>query len=170
MVYKPFSILLWFAHILFKISMSIFTKDICNFFVVSLPVFGIKVFKIYAGRKFHFRSVIGKYFLPVYGFSLSWRCPLKHKVVFTIWGFGCAAWLTGSWFPNPWLSPGPSSESTTVLTAGPPGSSPNSGFDDQLISFFFCHLCLWCHSLVTISQSRITNILMSPSKFYSFYV
>ena len=99
MVYKTFSVLLGFACILFKISMSIVTKDICNFFVVSLPVFGIsvKVFKIYAGCKFHFRSVICKYFLPVYGFSLSSRCPLKHKVVFKIWGFfGCAAWLTGS--------------------------------------------------------------------------
>ena len=101
MVYKPFfNVLLWFAHILFKISMSIFTMDICNFFVVSLPVFGIsvKVFKIYAGCKFHFRSVICKYFLPVYdAFSVSSRCHLKHKVVFKILGFfGCAAWLTGS--------------------------------------------------------------------------
>ena len=52
-MYKPFNVLLQFAHILFKISMSIFIKVNCNFLVVSLPVFGIsvKVFKIYSGRK-----------------------------------------------------------------------------------------------------------------------
>ena len=99
-VYKPFNVLLRFVHILFKISMSVFIKHICHFLVVSLPVFGIsvKVFKIYAGCKFHFRSVICKYSLPVYdAFSVSSRCHLKHKVVFKILGFfGCAAWLTGS--------------------------------------------------------------------------
>ena len=52
-VYNTFNVLLWFAHILFRISMSIFVKDICNFLVVSLPVFSIsvKVFKIYSGCK-----------------------------------------------------------------------------------------------------------------------
>ena len=52
-VYKPFNVLLWFTCILSKICMSIFLKDICNFLVVSLPVFGIsvKVFKIYSGCK-----------------------------------------------------------------------------------------------------------------------
>ena len=45
--------LLWFAYILFRISRSVFVKDICNFLVVSLPGFGIsvKVFKIHSGFK-----------------------------------------------------------------------------------------------------------------------
>ena len=52
-MYNPFNVLLLFARILFRISMSIFVKDICNFLVVSLPGFGIsvKVFKIYSGLK-----------------------------------------------------------------------------------------------------------------------
>ena len=52
-VYNPFNVLLWFACVLFKTSMSVVVEDICNFLVVSLPVFGIsvKVFKIYAGCK-----------------------------------------------------------------------------------------------------------------------
>ena len=52
-MYKPFNVLLWFACVLFNTSMSVVVKDICNFLVVSLPVFGIsvKVFKIYAGMQ-----------------------------------------------------------------------------------------------------------------------
>ena len=51
--YNPFNILLWFAHNLLRILMSIFIKDICNFLVVSLPGFGIsvKVCKIYSRCK-----------------------------------------------------------------------------------------------------------------------
>ena len=51
--YNPFNIILWFAHILLRILMSIFIKDICNFLVVSLPGFGIsvKVCKIYSRCK-----------------------------------------------------------------------------------------------------------------------
>ena len=52
-MYNPYNMLLWFAYILFRISRSVFVKDICNFLVVSLPGFGIsvKVFKIYSGLK-----------------------------------------------------------------------------------------------------------------------
>ena len=66
-MYKPFNVLLQFAHILFKISMSVFIKDNCNFLVVSLPVFGIsvKVFKIYSGSKKQKKKAedINKHFL-----------------------------------------------------------------------------------------------------------
>ena len=69
--YNPFNILLWFAHILLRILMSIFIKDICNFLVMSLPGFGISV-KV---CKIHSRCKTKSYnpnYKPKYEPMLSW--------------------------------------------------------------------------------------------------
>ena len=100
MVYKPFNVLLWFARILFKISMSVFIKDICNFFcsVFARLWYQCKSFQNICWMQIPFQICDLQILSPILWLFTLFKVCFEAQVVFKILGggFGCTAWLTGS--------------------------------------------------------------------------
>ena len=106
---------------------------------MSLPGFGIsvKIFKIYSGCKFLFRSMIYKYFLPFCGlFFYSLQGVLWNtKVLFMFLFFWPCHTACRILVPRPGIEPGPRQLKHRVLSTGPPGKSPKVLI--VMESFFF---------------------------------